>query len=42
MFRGADLTEAVYTIKHAQHERFVRAEVTDANGLTAWSNIIEV
>lgn len=36
--RGEDLTEAVYTIK--PNEKFIRAEITDINGLTAWSNII--
>ena len=42
MVRGEGVTEAEYTIKHNLCERFVRVEVTDANGLTAWSNIIEV
>jgi len=38
--RGTDITEAVYEIRIAQKERFVRAEVTDANGLAAWSHVI--
>jgi len=42
IFRGEDLTEAIYEIKFAQKERFVRAEVTDAEGRVAWSNIIPV
>jgi len=42
MIRGTELTEAVYSIKFGQKERYVRAEVTDANGLTAWSNVIPV
>ena len=42
IFRGENLTEAVYTIKHDRLEKFIRAEVTDANGLVAWSNIIWV
>lgn len=42
MVRGEGVTEAEYTIKHNLCERFVRVEVTDANGLTAWSNILEV
>lgn len=40
MIRGFDLTEAVYTLKLSAKERFVRAEVTDKNGLAAWSNVI--
>jgi hypothetical protein len=36
--RGENLLEADYSIKDG--ERFVRAEVMDANGLMAWSNII--
>lgn len=40
IIRGENLTEAVYTIKHDRLEKFVRAEVTDASGLTAWSNLI--
>ena len=40
IMRGENLTEAVYTIKHDCPEKFIRAEVTDENGLTAWSNII--
>ena len=36
--RGEKITEAYYT-PHAQ-DCFVRAEVTDAEGNTAWSNII--
>lgn len=42
MVRGENITEAEYTIKHHLSERFVRAEVTDASGLAAWSNILEV
>ena len=40
MHRGAGLTEAVFTLNPQKHERFIRAEVTDAKGLCAWSNII--
>jgi len=40
MVRGTDLTQAVYKIKHNAQERFIRAEVTDATGLAAWSNVI--
>ncbi|MBQ9116108.1 MAG: hypothetical protein IJY04_03705, partial [Clostridia bacterium] len=36
--RGENLLEADYCIKDG--ERFVRAEVMDANGLMAWSNVI--
>lgn len=35
---GENLIEATYVIKEG--EKFVRAEVTDENGLRAWSNII--
>lgn len=35
---GENLIEADYVIKDG--ERFVRAEVTDENGLRAWSNIV--
>ena len=38
--RGKDITEAVYEIRVAQEEKYVRAEVTDANGLCAWSHVI--
>ncbi len=37
VLRGRDLTEATYTFKEG--ETFVRAEVTDETGLTAWSHI---
>lgn len=40
MHRGSNLTEAVFSLNLERHERFVRAEVTDENGLCAWSNII--
>lgn len=40
VIRGDGLTEAVYTIKKERYEKYVRAEVTDAQGLMAWSNII--
>ena len=40
VLRGENLTEAVYT-PHAQ-DCFVRAEVTDAEGNCAWSNIIRL
>lgn len=40
--RGKHLTEAIYTLKIDQQESFVRAEVTDENGLMGWSNIIIV
>lgn len=39
---GSGLIEAHYTIKHGKQEKFVRAEVTDANGLKAWSNMIMI
>ncbi len=35
---GKNLIEAEYVVKDG--ERFVRAEVTDENGLRAWSNIV--
>lgn len=40
--RGKQLTEAAYTLKSEPEETFIRAEVTDENGLTGWSNIIVV
>ena len=40
--RGEGLTEAVYTIRKDRFEKYIRAEVTDANGLKAWSNLIWV
>ncbi|MBO7176657.1 MAG: hypothetical protein J6W14_04725 [Clostridia bacterium] len=40
IFRGEGLTEAVY-VPHEQ-DCFVRAEVTDAEGNCAWSNIIRL
>ena len=42
MTRGENLTEAVYNIMHERGERYIRAEVTDADGNTAWSNIIKL
>lgn len=38
IIRGENIVEAGYCIK--EHENFIRAEVTDANGRRAWSNII--
>lgn len=38
--KGEDLTEAVYELVLHRHESFIRAEVTDENGLQAWSNIL--
>lgn len=38
MVRGENLTEATYTLK--PHETYLRAEVTDAEGRTAYSRII--
>ena len=35
---GENLIEADYVIKDG--EKFVRAEVTDENGLRAWSNTV--
>ena len=35
---GENLIEASYVIKEG--ERFVRAEVTDKNGLRAWTNTV--
>lgn len=40
MLRGEALTEATYELK--RHETYVRAEVTDTEGRTAYSNIITV
>jgi len=40
MTRGENLTEAVYNIMHERGEGYIRAEVTDKNGLTAWSNTL--
>ncbi len=40
MVRGEALTEATYFIK--SHETFLRAEVTDASGRMAYSNIIRL
>ncbi len=40
MVRGEHLTEATYRIK--PHETFLRAEVTDASGRMAYSNIIRL
>ncbi len=40
MVRGEALTEATYVIK--SHETFLRAEVTDREGRTAYSNIIRL
>jgi hypothetical protein len=40
VFEGKDLTEAHYV--PLAHECFLRAEVTDKNGLRAWTNIIEL
>lgn len=42
MVRGENLTEAVYEIKHDRNEHYIRAEVTDAEGNAAWSNIIKL
>ncbi|MBO5069820.1 MAG: PHP domain-containing protein [Roseburia sp.] len=42
VLRGKHLTEAIYILKTNQQESFVRAEVTDENGLVGWSNIIVV
>lgn len=42
MTRGENITEVVYTVMRDRNEQFVRAEVTDANGLAAWSNILRV
>ncbi len=36
--RGTNLTEAVCTVRY--WEKFIRAEVTDAQGRKAWSNLI--
>ena len=38
--RGEGITEAVYELK--RHERYIRAEVTDAQGRVGFSNIISV
>lgn len=38
--RGEGLTEAVYELVFHRYECFIRAEVTDENGLQAWSNIL--
>ena len=40
ILRGEHLTEAVYSIKPS--ERYVRAEVTDSDGLVAYSNYIVI
>lgn len=40
VFEGENLTEAHYV--PLPHEHFLRAEVTDAKGLRAWTNIIEL
>lgn len=40
MIRGEGLTEAEYLLKLNAKERYIRAEVTDARGLCAWSNVI--
>lgn len=40
MARGEGITEATYEIK--RHERYIRAEVTDAEGRVGFSNIIPV
>ena len=40
VFEGKDLTEARYTPK--PEECFLRAEVVDADGKRAWSNIIKL
>jgi hypothetical protein len=40
MVRGENITEAVYELK--RHEKYVRAEVTDADGRVGYSNIIPV
>lgn len=40
MHRGKGLTEATFTLNPQKHESYIRAEVTDENGLCAWSNII--
>ena len=37
---GEGLTEAVYELVFHRYECFIRAEVTDENGLQAWSNIL--
>ena len=38
VFEGEDLTEARYTIR--PEERYIRAEVVDANGKHAWTNVV--
>jgi predicted metal-dependent phosphoesterase TrpH len=38
--RGQGFTSASYTLKPEKGERFVRVEVTDAQGSKGWSNII--
>lgn len=39
---GENLTEAVCPLACNGRENFIRAEVTDENGLQAWSNILKV
>jgi hypothetical protein len=38
----APLTEATFTLRPDRGERYVRAEVTDANGRVGWSHIIRI
>ena len=40
MVRGEGITEAIYELK--RHEKYVRVEVTDADGRVGFSNIISV
>ena len=40
--KGTDLTEAVFTLDPTRGESYIRAEVTDVNGLQAWSNILKL
>ena len=40
--RGDGLTEAVFDLHPRGMETYIRAEVTDANGLCGWSNIIQL
>ena len=40
--KGDGLTEGIFTLNSRGPETFVRAEVTDENGLCGWSNIINV
>ena len=40
ILRGEGITEAVYELK--RHEKYIRAEVTDAHGRVGFSNIISL